>query len=197
MKTSMVKLWVNLRSQPGMDEPLVRWGLVGIFLICFWFFAFAPYLDWRDVRQSSIDMQALKAAKTQDLKASSKAWKQSFAQHEKAMKTLTSALFQDSSYAGAQATLLKMMIGLLQAHHLRLDSQRLLDADVEKGFGQEVGVFLRAQGSRDDVLSFIEAVSSADKLIVLDKLYLGRGQGSAEMMLQFQVTGFRFIGQSL
>ena len=197
MKTSMVKLCVNLRSQPGLDEPLVRWGLVGIFLICFWFFAFAPYLDWRDVRQSSIDMQALKAAKTQDLKASSKAWKQSFAQHEKAMKTLTSALFQDSSYAGAQATLLKMMIGLLQAHHLRLDSQRLLDADVEKGFGQEVGVFLRAQGSRDDVLSFIEAVSSADKLIVLDKLYLGRGQGSAEMMLQFQVTGFRFIGQSL
>jgi len=196
MKVSMAKWWGNLRSQPGMDEPLVRWGLLGIFLICFWFLAFAPYLDWREVRQSSIDMQALKAAKTQGLKASSEAWKQSFAQHAKGMEALASALFQDSSYAGAQATLLRMMVGLLQAHHLRLDSQRLLDADVEKHFGQRVGIFLRAQGSRDDILSFIDAVSSADKLIVLDKLYLGRAQGSADIMLQGRLTGFRLIGES-
>lgn len=71
-----------------------------------------------------------------------------------------------------------------------------MDADVEKNFGQRVGIFLRTQGSRDDILSFIDAVSSADKLIVLDKLYLGHAQVSADMMLQFQATGFRLIGES-
>jgi len=196
MNAFMSKIWATIHAQPGMDEPLVRWGLVGIFLICFWFFALAPYLDWRDIRQSSIDMQALKAAKTLSLKASSKAWKQSFSQHEKSMGILTESLFHSSSYAGSQAALLRMMVGLLQAHHLQLDSQRLLDAGLEKKFGQRVGIFLRAQGSRDDILSFIDAVSSADKLIVLDKLYLGHAQVSADMMLQFQATGFRLIGES-
>jgi len=196
MRTSLVKLWGDLRAQPGMDEPLVRWGLVVILLVFFWSFAVSPYIAWRDIRQNSMDIQAQKAAKVQGLKASSKAWKQSFAEHAKDMEPLTNALFQNASYAGAQASLLKMIVGLLQAHHLRLDSQRLLDAEIEKGFGQRIGVFLRAQGSRNDILSFIDAVSAANKLIVLEKLYVGGGQGSTDMMLQFQATGFRLLGES-
>jgi len=196
MNDFLSKLWADVRSQPGMDEPLVRWGLVIIFLIIFWFFIASPYLDWRGMRQSSIDMQAQKAAKTQALKASSDIWKASLSAHSKHMQSLTHALLSGSSYAGAQAFLLKMIVGMLQTHHLSLDSQRLLDVSIEKDLGQRVGVFLRAHGSKHDVLSFIDAVSTADTLLILDKLYVGHGQSSDDIMLQFQVTGFRLVSES-
>ena len=193
MKEHALKIFANLRSQPGMDEPLVRWGLLGIAVICFWILIFSPYLDWRDLRQSAIGIQSNKAVKTLALKAVSETWKKSSEQHRKMVKILTEALFQGSSYASSQAALLNRMVGLLQEHHLTLDSQRLLDAEHEQGLGQRVAIFLRAEGSQVDVLSFIDAVARDDKLIVLDKLYLNRG-GNALMMLQFQATGFRLTG---
>jgi len=189
----MAEVFANLRSQPGMDEPLVRWGLLGILVICLWAFMLSPYLDWRDMRQSSIDMQAHKAMKTLALKAVSGAWKESSEQHRKVMETLTGALFQASSYASSQAALLNMMVALLQKHHLKLDSQRLLDVELEKNLGQRVGVFLRVQGSKADALTFIDAVSRSDKLVVLERLYVSSVQGSG-VLLQFQATGFRLTG---
>jgi len=181
-------------SQPGMDEPLVRWGLLAIAMICFWSFLLLPYVDWHESRQNSIHLQSNKAAKILAFKASSKMWKESSEEHYKAVKLLTDALFQDSSYAAAQAALLKKVVGLMGSHHLILDSQRLLDADIEEGFGQRVAVVLRVRGEQADVMNFIDAIATSDKLIILDKMYMNREHGSS-MLLQFQATSFRLMGE--
>jgi len=180
-----------LRAQPGMDEPLVRWGMVLCAGIVFWAFIITPYLDWRDVQQSHIETGTNKALKLEALKLSSKEWKEAVDLHKKTMQTVSEAMFQDSSYAGAQALLLKTVTALVRSHHLTIDSQRLLDEIVEEKLVQKVGVMLRMHGKQLDIMNFIHAAAQTPKLITLENLYMNQPGVDKDMMLQFQAYGFR------
>jgi len=194
MNGPMLKGLTWLRSQPGMDEPLVRWGLVISAAIILWAFAVMPYLDWRGMQQDLIETRVNKVLKLKALKSSSAAWKQAQTDTQKEMGQLSKAMFQGSSYADAQASVLKSVTSLLRAHHLKLDSQRLLDEVVDDVLGQKIGVFLRVSGKQLDVMHFMHAMAQLDKLIVLERLYINQQGGNKAMMLQFQASGFRLSG---
>lgn len=184
-----------LSSQPGMDEPLVRWGLLISAVIVFWAFALVPYLEWRDTQQDLIESKVNKVLKLQALKASSEQWEGSLKKHEGAMQTISASMFQDSSYAGAQAKLLNMVVTLARKHHLVLDSRRLLDEEAGEMLGQKVGVMLRLHGKPLDMMNFIHAAAQTEKLMVLESLYVNLQPRGGEMLVQFEAVGFRLGAQ--
>ena len=193
MKQALKKLnWLS--AQPGMDEPLVRWGLLLSAIIVLWSLAFVPYMDWREVQLAQAEVKARKVLKLEALKSSSSVWKQAQLDYQKEMDALSRVMFQGSSYASAQASLLKSVTTLLRSHHLKIDSQRLIDAEVDDVFGQKVAIYLRVSGKQFDVMRFMYAIARTDKLIVLETLYIDQLGRNQSMMLQFQASGFRMGG---
>ncbi len=182
----------RLQALPGADAPVVRWGVVVIVLILGWAVLITPYIEWRAQQRQLIDIRAGKAARILALEASAKVWQQASLTYGKDVKKIVEALFQGSSYAASQAALLKVIHDNLTKYHLSLGSQRLLDSKKEAHLGQRVAAYFRVRGTLADVLGFVDAVARDSKLIVLDRLYIGRGFGG-KALLQFQATGFRLV----
>ena len=190
MKAQLQSYWRQLSSMPGGDSPVVRWGVLLFAVIMIWALLFEPYQSWSEARKSMLQSQISKVERLRGLQASAAAWSQARKNYSAAIEAVQPRLFQAASYAMAQSELSAYIITMATKAHLKLDSQRLLDMEVDGLIGERVSVYLRMRGNLADMLAFLDTLTKGDKLVLLDDLYIGVDHlGKATML--FKAFSFR------
>ena len=196
MKEQLMNYWRQLAAMPGSDSPLLRWGVLSVAVIMFWGLILEPYQAWSDMRKEMLQSQLHKVERLRGLQHSAKDWSQASQDYSAAIEKTRPVFLQAASYAMAQSELSSYVIAMAGTAHLKLDSQRLLDMELVESMGEQVAVYLRVRGKLADMLAFVDAVAQADKLVLLDDLYIGVDTyGKATM--QFKAFSFRPLAAGL
>jgi len=183
---------LQLRSMPGLEGPMVRWGIVGIVFILLWAMLFEPYLDWRTGQAAMLDSQAAKLERLQALTEASDSWKQADVVFKQRTENLKGLFFQGSSYAVSQTDLLQYIRKDIGKFHLVIESQRLLDAEPMPKIGEKAAIYLRLHGKLSDMLAFADALSRSPKLLSIDSLYIAKLRKD-EALMQLELAAYRLL----
>jgi len=174
---------------PGVDEPLVRWGIVCIAAILLWSVLLAPWERAIREQRVMLSAHAMKLGRLQVLQSQTGAWGKAERQFGKAMRAASQGLLQKASSTAAQSALQHLLQVMAKRHHLKLESQRFMPVADEPGLGKRVSIQLRLVGPMANAYRFLDALARQNRLLVIEKMNLGRRRGG-DMGLFVQVAGF-------
>ncbi len=181
--------WIRLRQVPGADEPLVRWGVVGIAAILLWSMLLDPWGQAIREQRVMLSAHTMELARLQVLQSQTGAWGKAERQFGKAMQAAAQGLLQKTSATAAQSELQGLLQRMVKRHHLKLESQHFMPVTDEPGLGKRVAIQLRLVGPMANAYRFLDALARQNRLLVIEKMNLGR-RGSGDMGLFVQVAGF-------
>lgn len=178
----------QLKTIEGSDSPIVRWGvLLSVYLIVQqWLID--PYFEWRDETLQQLEANQHQIDSLTALKNSEEKWRNALTKSEQAMTATGQAFITASSYALAQQTMYNQVQELITRFQLKIDSQRLQEAKPAP-FGEQIDLQLNLSGHLFDIISFLDALSSAEQVYRFEQLYISVNGEQAS--LRMTLSGFR------
>jgi len=174
---------------PGVDGPLVRWGIVCVAGILLWSILLDPWAQAVQRERDMLSSRTMEAARLQVLKSQTDAWRKTEQQFSKAAKEATQGLLQKTSATAAQSELQELLQRMVKRHHLKMESQHFMPVADAPGLGKRVAIQLRLTGPMANAYRFLDALARQNRLLVIERMNLGR-RGTGDMGLFVQIAGF-------
>jgi len=186
----------RLQQIPGMDSPVVRWGIVCIAIFFLWFMLLAPWEKALQHEQEMLNAQRMEAVRLQLLQSRMGVWQDADKQFSQALAQASQGLLKSTSETAAQSELQRLLQLMLRQYHLKVETQLFMPAATESGVGNKVSIQLRMVGQMSDGYRFLDALAKSDHLFIIEKLHLGR-RASGEMGIVIQVAGFMAASEEI
>jgi len=181
--------WARFLQTPGLDGPIVRWGIVGMIAIMFWSVMLDPWADELDARRELLSSRTMELARLQALQSRVDAWRQAEQAFAQATVQTSHTLLQKASATAAQSELQGILQAILSRHHLKLESRHFMPLADATGVGKRVSVMLRLLGSTADAYQFLATVAQHKRVLVIEKLNMRRRR-SGDVEMSVQVAAF-------
>lgn len=182
--------WDRLRQSPGADGPLVRWGVVVALAILFWAILLDPWYSALQSERTLLAARQQEWARLQALQIHEADWRKAEAAFRSASTQIGMALLQKTTPTAAQAELQRLLQELVNQHHLKLESQHFMPVVEVSDIGRQVSIQLRLVGPTADTYRFLLSLARNTRLLVIEKMKLGRRSQTGQMGLFIQVAGF-------
>jgi Tfp pilus assembly protein PilO len=180
----------RFQALPGAEGVRLRWGIVLIGVIVVWAMLFVPYIDWRAHKIEWVNAQSAKLQRLQGLTKASASWKQADIDFQQELDTESTLFFHGSSYAVAQTSLLQYLRKNISHHHLTLESQRLLNAEMSPAVGEKIAIHLRLKGELSELLAFMDTLAQSSYLLTMESVYIASVR-DGEALLQLELAAYR------
>jgi len=188
------KYWAMFRATSKEEGPLVRWGVLFTVVVLLWTMLLTPWLDWKEERESLIEVQRNKAARLMGMQSRVEEWSNAENSFRQTVGGLSAAIFESTSDTGAQAELQLLLRGLVKKNGLNIQSQRFMDSEGEGDWGQRIRVSMNLKGDVEGVYHLLGDLARHPKILVIEKLFLGNQP--IGLMVQIQVAGFRHVSEN-
>jgi hypothetical protein len=196
MKTKLYHYGLKLKNSPGMETPLVRWGVLFSLLIILENVLIEPYFSWRQQQLNLIQAHSRQIAALTALQKSIKAWQSALKLSNLYLKQNDSAFINAPSYALAQQKMYNRLQTEVTQQQLKMDSQRLLAAKTV-ALGEQIGLQLNLSGQMLHLIDFLDVIAHAPELFTVEKLILSQSQTEATLNITLSSYRLQRIDPSL
>ena len=165
----------NLKSlNPGAlweesNSPLIRWSLLVMGILAFWFWIVEPLQMWRDDLNSQVERNAGRAARLMALEQNADEWIQARNDAVVAAAQSRELLFDYSSDTQAQANMQNLLRDLAQTRGVTVESQKLIPAELAPPIGARLVIEFGLRGGIVGIMQLIDDIADADKLFVIER----------------------------
>ncbi|MBY5947380.1 type II secretion system protein GspM [Photobacterium rosenbergii] len=185
---TQLEQYIN-RVSREMESPLIRWSALFIVIFLFIFAVVEPYFMWRGQVKEQIEQQTLQLSRQQRVVDSLPKLERVLAQSKEQTESLQKHLLQQTTDSSAQAALMSELNKVIRKHGLKITGRRFEVGDIAPNLGSEVSIRLTLTGNTPTLYQFLNDVSQADLLMVIEPLNIRVLQRHTE--LQVTVSGYR------
>ena len=173
-----------------LDSPLVRWCLAAIAVILVWVWLLEPLQDWRAGLAEQTERNARKAVRLIALQERATEWAEAEQAATDFLQQQLGLLFMQPSDTAAQSVMQQLLVTVIEARGLRIESQKLIAPEVAPGLGQRIGVAVNMKGNLAQVLQLLDDISNSRHIVEIGN-WLMRRERNGDISLQMTVYGYR------
>lgn len=182
--------WLGQMKKSETDTPLMRWCILAIATISLWFWVVEPLQTWNQDLSEQLGRNSDKASRLVALEQNKDAWIEAEIQAQAVMADVEHSLYVSPSNTVAQANIQNVIQQFATSRNLNIESQKLISAEVFEPIGYRLAIEVGLRGELADVLQYLDDVSSANKLFMIDR-WIVQMDRNKKAYARFVVAGLR------